>query len=245
MAKMLRRMWFAMALSAMVSGSILLLALPVAPPPLPTPKTVTTEVSFMPEPLTSLGYQSMPRRTGQQDHAVEADAFDRAFDRLQRFEGGDAWSDDPDDPGGQTRWGISSKAHPDIDLELLNEGQARHFFFREYWQLYNVWRRTRRNADMAALYFGATVNVGPAKATMIFQRALNAVTSSRYVKDDGTWGHTTSYLTRLVLEQDDLMARMLAAAFRSELAGYYRWLAQRNTKLARFERGWLTRAYEL
>jgi hypothetical protein len=46
-------------------------------------------------------------------------------------EGG--YVDDPDDLGGETKWGISKKAHPELDIPKLTPEQAAEIYYREYW----------------------------------------------------------------------------------------------------------------
>ena len=50
------------------------------------------------------------------------DPFDVAIDFVLSQEG--EWSNDPRDPGKTTRWGISSVAHPDVDLGALTRDDA-------------------------------------------------------------------------------------------------------------------------
>lgn len=46
-------------------------------------------------------------------------------------EGG--YVNDPDDVGGETKWGISKKAHPELDIPSLTPEQAAEIYYREYW----------------------------------------------------------------------------------------------------------------
>jgi lysozyme family protein len=46
-------------------------------------------------------------------------------------EGG--YVNDPDDLGGETKWGISKKAHPELDILNLTPEQAAEVYYREYW----------------------------------------------------------------------------------------------------------------
>ena len=49
--------------------------------------------------------------------------FDEAFDTLIGHEGG--YSNDPRDPGGETRYGISKRAYPDVNIATLTLEQAK------------------------------------------------------------------------------------------------------------------------
>ena len=59
------------------------------------------------------------------------DRFARAIERVLEHEGGDA--DDPRDPGGKTRWGISQRAYPFLDLSTLTREAAIALYRRDAW----------------------------------------------------------------------------------------------------------------
>jgi len=57
--------------------------------------------------------------------------FDQAFSVLMQHEGG--LVDDPNDPGGLTRYGISHRAYPALDIRNLTLDQAAAIYRRDYW----------------------------------------------------------------------------------------------------------------
>mgnify|MGYP001593112728 CR=1 FL=1 len=57
--------------------------------------------------------------------------FDRAIEFILKKEGG--YVNDPQDPGGETNFGISKKAYPNLDIKNLTEGQAREIYKKDYW----------------------------------------------------------------------------------------------------------------
>ena len=57
--------------------------------------------------------------------------FDQAFSVLMRHEGG--LVDDPNDPGGLTKYGISQRAYPALDIRALTLDQAAAIYRRDYW----------------------------------------------------------------------------------------------------------------
>lgn len=59
------------------------------------------------------------------------ESFDKALAFVLKWEGG--YTCDPDDPGGETRWGISKRAHPGLDIANLTEEQAAEIYRTEYW----------------------------------------------------------------------------------------------------------------
>lgn len=46
---------------------------------------------------------------------------------------GGAYENDPDDPGGPTRWGIDHRSHPDVDIKNLTKDEATQIYFDSYW----------------------------------------------------------------------------------------------------------------
>jgi lysozyme family protein len=57
--------------------------------------------------------------------------FDEAFDVLIGHEGG--YVNHPGDPGGETKFGISKRAYPALDIKALTLGQAKAIYRRDYW----------------------------------------------------------------------------------------------------------------
>lgn len=60
--------------------------------------------------------------------------FERCWLFVQKWEGGAKVTKDPDDLGGTTKWGISQRAYPHLDIENLTEEQAKEIAIKEYWE---------------------------------------------------------------------------------------------------------------
>ncbi len=90
--------------------------------------------------------------------------FDSAFAIVVGLEGG--YVSDPKDPGGETKWGISKRAYPDLDIANLTLEEAKAIYQRDYWDLCGCdsypW-------DRALCLFDCAVNQGPS-----FARSINA-----------------------------------------------------------------------
>ena len=84
---------------------------------------------------------------------------------------------------------------------------------------------------MATKVFDLAVNMGPNTAHCCLQRAVRAATGQA-LKEDGILGAATLQIVNAT------SAEVLLAAYRSEVAGYYRLLNK-----PRYEEGWLRRAY--
>jgi len=59
------------------------------------------------------------------------DSFDKAIDFVLSIEGG--YVNDPSDPGGETKYGISKRAYPTLDIQNLTESAAKEIYKRDYW----------------------------------------------------------------------------------------------------------------
>jgi lysozyme family protein len=59
--------------------------------------------------------------------------FDDAFTRLVDPEHEDGYVNDPEDPGGETKYGISKRAYPDEDIAGLTLDRAKFLYQRDFW----------------------------------------------------------------------------------------------------------------
>lgn len=57
--------------------------------------------------------------------------FDSAFRRLIGHEGG--YSNDPRDPGGETKFGISRRSYPGEDIAGMTLERAKEMYLRDFW----------------------------------------------------------------------------------------------------------------
>lgn len=63
------------------------------------------------------------------------DEYNRFYDSLKftiNWEKG--YVNDPKDPGGETKWGISKTFHPNEDIKNLTPERAAEIYYLEYWQ---------------------------------------------------------------------------------------------------------------
>ena len=158
--------------------------------------------------------------------------FLRAVEVVLEHEGG--YVNDPHDPGGETKYGISKLSYPHLDIANLTREQAIEIYRRDWWDTYGYWRFA--SPDIAIKVFDLSVNVGPRRAHVMLQRALHAV-GRRDVVVDGIIGPQT------ISAANAAPPDALLAALRAEAAAYYRQLIERNPTLKKYERGWMRRAY--
>lgn len=94
--------------------------------------------------------------------------FDKAVSRILRWEGG--YSNDPHDKGGETNFGISSAAYPDLDIKNLTEAQVCEIYRRDYWLKNNCYKMPY---PVALIVFDSSVNQGVTTAARMLQKCLD------------------------------------------------------------------------
>lgn len=150
-----------------------------------------------------------------------ADPFDTAVTAVLSYEGG--YANDPNDPGGETNWGISKRAYPNLDIRSLTRDDAIRIYRRDYW---NVAKCDQFPAPIAIALFDAAVNQGPSAAVRLLQRALG-------VTVDGIVGPQTVNAARTMNVQAAL------ASFLANRAVEYAGLST----FPEYGRGWMRRLF--
>ncbi|WP_321532284.1 glycosyl hydrolase 108 family protein [uncultured Desulfuromonas sp.] len=101
--------------------------------------------------------------------------FERIAAYTLQFEGG--YTFDPADPGGETKYGISKRSYPDLDIKNLTIEDAVRIYYRDYYHLPRINRIADQSSahDLAAKTFDLAVNTGQRRAIKLLQRAINQV----------------------------------------------------------------------
>ena len=158
--------------------------------------------------------------------------FLQAVEVVLAHEGG--YVNDPTDPGGETKYGISKRSYPRLDIKNLTIEDAKGIYYRDWWLRY----RYNEMADLtvATKVLDLSVNMGAVNAHRILQRAANWAEKDQ-LKVDGILGSKTfAPVNRAEPER-------LLQAIRFVAAEYYYSLAKRRTASRKHLFGWLNRAY--
>lgn len=91
--------------------------------------------------------------------SYESHNFKTAMAFVRKWEGG--YVNDPDDPGGETKYGISKRAYPKEDIKNLTRERAEFLYKRDYWDVLNL---DNFPQDKAIVLFNVAVNMGISKA---------------------------------------------------------------------------------
>jgi len=97
------------------------------------------------------------------------DNFDKACAIILSIEGG--YINDTADIGGETKYGISKKSYPNLDIRNLSEAEAKEIYRKDYW--YKIKADKINDASLALYYFDCAVNQGCIKAIKLMQEFLN------------------------------------------------------------------------
>ena len=148
--------------------------------------------------------------------------FDEVFERVIGHEGG--YVNDPQDPGGETKFGISKRSHPNWDINAITIEQAKEIYRNDFW--------LRAKCDeydpmIGFQLFDAAVNSGIGNAIRFLQRAVD-------VADDGWVGPVTVQAIRT------FPPTTVVLRFNAERLDFLTKL----TTWDRFGRGWARRVAE-
>lgn len=145
--------------------------------------------------------------------------FNVLIERILDHEGG--YVNHPNDPGGETKFGISKRSYPYIDIKNLTRGAAIDIYERDFW---NVIHGDNMPLPIAWQALDAAVNHGIGNSIRWVQRAVG-------VADDGAPGPVTWAAIRRTLPNDLLLL------FNAERLEFYAKLEKGDS----FWRGWIRR----
>jgi lysozyme family protein len=144
--------------------------------------------------------------------------FDVAFDRIIGAEGG--YTSGDGDPGGETKWGISKRSYPTLDIPTLTRDQAKAIWYADFWMKVKFVKHLSVQFQLV----DAAYNHGFGNAIRILQRSVD-------VADDGNWGPLSQSAYDL-MEENDILLRFI---------GYRISFFVKLQSFSKFGRGWMNR----
>ena len=155
--------------------------------------------------------------------------FGQIVMRVLKAEGG--YVNDPDDPGGETKFGISKRSFPNEDIKNLTRDRAVELYLKHYW---TPSKAERLPDKLRHQYFDMVVNMGQSRATKILQQACNSKNGKgKQISVDGRIGPKTIAATKN-LEVERLKG------FRTF---YYAELCVKRNTLLKYYYGWYRRVH--
>lgn len=132
-----------------------------------------------------------------------------------RQDGG--YTNDPADPGGETKWGISKRAHPELDIANLTLDKAFAIYKKAYYDVYKT-KPTPLDLDSCR----------PAYAVAVFDTGVNC-------------GVNRTYAWHLAASKTKDPTKTLLGLRDS----HYTNIKAGNPALAKFYKGWINRLNDL
>lgn len=158
--------------------------------------------------------------------------FEPAFAFLMKHEDAGLHGDITVDSGGVTRWGISQKAYPSLDIRNLTLEQAASIYRADYFlpiHGYEIYFQV-----IASKLLDMAVNMGVKTAIKITQMAC--CDAGHPTTADGVMGPNT------IAAINACDPTTLLDAMRSRSKDHYCQLAAANPSLGKYLNGWLARA---
>lgn len=150
--------------------------------------------------------------------------FNDHIEKTLKFEGG--YVNDPNDAGGETKFGISKRAYPNIDIKNLTLDEAKKIYKRDYWD--KVHGDEIISEHIAFELFDTAVNMGVRTASKLLQVASGAFA-------DGVIGNKTLELINGTDEE------LLLAKFKLAKVARYTYICEKNPNNRKFFYGWIRR----
>lgn len=142
-----------------------------------------------------------------------------------KHEGG--YVNDPADAGGETKFGISKRSHPAVDIKALTVEDAKHIYLDDYWTPYKF--RLISSQAVANKVFDLAVLCGPVPAVRMLQQALKYLGAATIVADGKIGSLTIAAIDNV--DEGKLLRELIARA-----AHFHAGLGQPHFLL-----GWLRR----
>lgn len=146
-------------------------------------------------------------------------SFDKDVERVLDNEGGYVYN--IHDPGGETKYGISKRQYPNLDIKSLTKEDAKRIYKQDFWDRIDG---DELPSPLSYQVFDAAVNHGIGNAIRMLQRAVGVV-------DDGHFGPLSHAAIRR-LPTVDVVLR-----FNAERLDFYTQLSTWPS----FGKGWVSR----
>lgn len=155
--------------------------------------------------------------------------WEKAFTNILKEEGG--YSNNPSDPGGETKWGISKNSYPHLNIKELTKEQAEQIYKNDYWT--PIQGDHLHDDTLAVEVMEEAVNMGTRVAIKFLQSAILACGGK--IEVDGKMGDKTL----VELKKHD--PKILLACIKSQSMSYYMSLVHQHPALRKFLKGWFNR----
>jgi len=144
------------------------------------------------------------------------------------YEGG--YVNDPNDAGGETKYGISKRQYPTLDIKNIDKQQAINIYKRDYFDRMNL--GNIKHDFVAWKLFDIGVNMGIGTSTRFAQQILN-------LKEDGLLGKDTVFNIKQYYDPQGFCQQLAI----KQMLRYTDIVIKKPSQLV-FFKGWIRRALD-
>lgn len=145
------------------------------------------------------------------------------------------YSNDPDDLGRETKYGISKRSYPDVDIKNLTVEGAIEIYTRDYWDKNNL--SSIHDQITANIIFRFIVDAGAPRGIRLLQNAINTfVPMIPSIRVDGVMG------VRTIQSVNNLRTIRLQDCLRVFICKYYLDITIDKPEEEKYLKGWIKRA---
>ena len=149
--------------------------------------------------------------------------FDKCMETVFAHEGG--YANDPNDPGGETKYGISKRSYPELNIRELTREHAKEIYREDFWYPLRLYMLDNANICLEIFDFG--VNSGPETSVKLAQKLAGTI-------EDGILGGITA---RAINEFEGDFVK----TFKHARIIFYESLVKNNSKFNIFLKGRINR----
>ena len=161
------------------------------------------------------------------------ETFEQCFDIVLGKEGG--FQKNPKDRGNYvkgrlvgTKYGISARSYPEVDIPNLTVEGAKEIYFRDFWQKMKL--HLLDNKELILQVFDMAINAGVAIAVKLLQQIVKT-------KIDGILGKKTAEAAN--------KEKKIVEMYKEKRIEYYKRICELDPSQKVFLRGWIARAETL
>lgn len=151
--------------------------------------------------------------------------FEKAIIKVLENEGG--YVNDPNDRGGETKYGISKRAYPNLDIKNLTIEEAKAIYKKDYWN--KIQGDSIKSQQIAYEIFDTAVNMGVRTASKLAQMVVGAT-------PDGVIG------TKTLKKLNTINEELFVSKYKLAKIARYAYLVQKRPANKKYLYGWIKRA---
>ena len=136
------------------------------------------------------------------------------------------------DPGGETKFGISKRSYPNLDIRSLTLEQAKEIYYNDYWLKARCDKISDISQCIAIAHFDWVVNSGLRTPSKKLQEVVGATA-------DGVIGPKTLEALKQAINRSS--ENEVLHLYLKQRRNFYHQLVEKKPKLKVFLKGWLRR----